>query len=335
MRMLIYGATGYVGSLLVAAAAERQIDAVVAGRSESVVEVAAAAGMEPRVGDVDNIVVDDVDVVVNAAGPFAHTAASLARRCVESGVHYVDLAGEAAEFEAVHAVHDSAVAAGVTLMPGVGFGVVPTDCLALHLKRRVPEGVSIDIGFATTGGVSGGTLRTLAAGFGDRGGVPGELLRTRQIDFKSGSKRCIENPWRGDLFTTPLSTGIDAVTTWISLPRPLAWSMAAAHRRGDPVRPPLPGRVLRQIASRAPAGPSAKKLARGHAEVWAQITDPSGAVSVSSLTTPDAYVHSIDAALESARRLAVGSPTAGFRTPAQEFGADFVTELPDVVRTDR
>jgi short subunit dehydrogenase-like uncharacterized protein len=69
--------------------------------------------------------------------------------------------------------------------------------------------------------------------------------------------------------------------------------------------------------------------------VWAQITDPSGAVTVSSLTTPDAYAHSVDAALESARRLSVGSPTAGFRTPAQEFGADFVTELPGVVRTDR
>ncbi len=160
MRILIYGANGYVGSLLVAAAAERQIDAIVAGRSESVIDMAAAAGMDARIGDVDSIPVDGVDVVVNAAGPFAHTAAPLARRCVESGVHYVDLAGEAAEFEAVHAVHDSAVAAGVTLMPGVGFGVVPTDCLALHLQRRMPEGVSIDIGFATTGGVSGGTLRT-------------------------------------------------------------------------------------------------------------------------------------------------------------------------------
>ncbi len=335
MNVLIYGATGYVGSLLVAAAAERKIDAIVAGRSESVVELAATAGFDARIGGVDNIVLDGVDVVINAAGPFGKTAAPLARRCVESGVHYVDLAGEAAEFEAVHAVHDSAVDAGVTLMPGVGFGVVPTDCLALHLKRRVPDGASIDIGFATTGGASGGTLQTLAAGLGDRGQVPGELLRTRRIDFDTGSKRCIENPWRGDLFTTPLSTGVDAVTTWISLPRPLASSMAAAHRRGDPAHPPLSARVLRQIASRAPAGPSAKRLARGHAEVWAQITDPSGAVTASSLTTPDAYVHSVDAALESARRLSVGSPTAGFRTPAQEFGADFVTELPGVVRTDR
>ena len=335
MNVLIYGSTGYVGSLLVAAAADRKIDAIVAGRSESVVELAATAGLEARIGGVDSIALDGADVVINAAGPFVHTAASLARRCVESGVHYVDLAGEAAEFEAVHAFHESAVDAGVTLMPGVGFGVVPTDCLALHLKRRVPEGVSIDIGFATTGRVSGGTLRTLAAGYGDRGRVPGELLRTRQIDFDTGSKRCIENPWRGDLFTTPLSTGIGAVTTWISLPQPLASSMAAAHRRGDPAHPPLSARVLRQIASRTPAGPSAKRLARGHAEVWAQITDPSGAVTASSLTTPDAYVHSVDAALESARRLAVGSPTAGFRTPAQEFGADFVTELLGVVRTDR
>ncbi len=169
--------------------------------------------------------------------------------------------------------------AGVTLMPGVGFGVVPTDCLALHLKRRMPEGVSIDIGFATTGGVSGGTLRTLAAGFGDRGGVPGDLLRTRQIDFDTGSKRCIENPWRGDRFTAPLSTGIDAVTTWISLPRPLARVAGRSSPPRRPRPPPLPARVLRRIAARAPAGPSAKKRACGHAEVWAQITDPSGALS--------------------------------------------------------
>lgn len=335
MSALIYGANGYVGSLLTKLAAERGIAAVVAGRSESVAEVADAAGFDSRVGSVDGIGLDGVDVIINAAGPFAKTAGPLARRCIEARVHYVDLAGEAADFEAVHALHEAAVEAGVTVMPGVGFGVVPTDCLVLHLKNRVPDGVSIDVAFATTGGVSGGTLRTMAAGFGDRGRVRHDTLQMRQVEFASGTKRCIENPWRGDLLTAPVSTGIDDVTTWISLPRPLAVVMARAHRRGDAAHPPWPARVLRRIASRAPAGPSAKKLASGRAEVWAQITDPVGATTVATLMTPDAYVHSVDAALESARRLASGSPTAGFRTPAQEFGADFVTELPGVVRTDR
>lgn len=335
MAILIYGANGYVGQLLADACSGGERDVVLGARSESVASVARGFGLSFRVGGVDDIDLDGVDVVLNAAGPFAITAARLASRCIDHNVHYVDLAGEFSEIEAVQALDDRAQTAGVTLMPGVGFGVVPTDCLAVYLKSLLNDGDTLDIAFATTGGVSGGTLRTLAGGFGDRGAIDSDTLRTRVVDFDVGSKRCVQNPWRGDLATAPVSTGIDDVTTWISVPRLVERVIIAAHRKGDHAQPPLLAKAIRSVARRAPAGPSAKQLAKGRADVWAQLSNPSGQAVAATLTTPDAYIHTVDAALESVTRLSVGGVNPGFQTPAQAFGADFVLELPGVTRTDR
>ena len=35
------------------------------------------------------------------------------------------------------------------LLPGAGFDVVPTDCIALQLKKLLPDAVSLQLAFAT------------------------------------------------------------------------------------------------------------------------------------------------------------------------------------------
>ena len=54
---------------------------------------------------------------------------------MRSKVHYLDITGEMVVFEGLKAMHEKAKKAGVMLMPGVGFDVVPTDSLAAHPER--------------------------------------------------------------------------------------------------------------------------------------------------------------------------------------------------------
>lgn len=331
MAVLVYGVTGYVGALLLDAAVARGLAVLAGGRSTSVLDVAIAAGVGHRIGGVDDLDLDGVDVVLNAAGPFARTAAPLAKRCVDTGTHYLDIAGEVDELAAVRELDAVAAEAGVMLMPGVGFGVVPTDALALHVASQLAEPVRLDIAFATAGGVSGGTLRTLLGGFGDRGAVTEPGLASRTVSFADGDATCVRNPWRGDLLTAPLSTGVADVVTWTALPAPLRRAMVTAHRRGRRQDPPLATRVLRRLAELAPAGPSQRARDRGSAELWSQATGADGTVAAATLSTPDAYVHTVDAALEVAARAVAGTPTPGFRTPAQEYGVEMALGLPGVV----
>ena len=71
----------------------------------------------------------------------------MADACLRVGAHYLDVTGEVAVFEALAARSAEARAAGVMLLPGAGFDVVPSDCLAAHLKRRLPSASKLVLGF--------------------------------------------------------------------------------------------------------------------------------------------------------------------------------------------
>jgi short subunit dehydrogenase-like uncharacterized protein len=67
------------------------------------------------------------------------------------------------------------------LLPGVGFDVVPTDCLALHLKQRLPSATRLRLAFQSVGpaGLPPGTQRTAIEllNYGDRVRRNGKLVR--------------------------------------------------------------------------------------------------------------------------------------------------------------
>ena len=132
MTLLIYGAYGYTGELIAEEAADRGLDTVVAGRDAVETEhLAERLGCEGRPFDVDAAAshLDDVDVCLNCAGPFVETYEPLVDACLETGTDYLDITGELSVFEAIAERDREAERAGVCLLPGVGFDVVPTDCL--------------------------------------------------------------------------------------------------------------------------------------------------------------------------------------------------------------
>ena len=86
----------------------------------------------------------DVFLVVNLAGLFQLTQQPLIEACLATGCHYIDIASEVEEMRSTIAFADSAQAAGVMLMPGAGFGVVPTDIVANVAKELLPDATDHD-----------------------------------------------------------------------------------------------------------------------------------------------------------------------------------------------
>lgn len=150
---IIYGANGYTGALIAREAVRRGMRPILAGRrADSIAGLAGELGLQHRAFSLDTRAkLDDAirgnALVLHCAGPFKHTSRPMADACLRVGTHYLDITGEEQVFEMLAARDAEAKAARVVLFPGVGFDVVPSDCLAAHLKRRLPSATRLALGF--------------------------------------------------------------------------------------------------------------------------------------------------------------------------------------------
>ena len=230
---LLYGATGFVGEVMAGEAKAAGLRPILGGRNqEPLARLATALNLEHRAFGLDDAEAVDralngVTVVLNCAGPFMHTFEPMASACVRSGAHYLDITGEIPVYEGLAAMDADALARGVMLLPGVGFDVVPTDCLAVHLKQRLPSATHLTLAFRTQGpgGLPPGTQRTMIEliPFGNRvrrGGllvVPERGVKTRAIDFGQGPMIATRLTW-GDVFMAYHSTGIPNIEDYVVVP---------------------------------------------------------------------------------------------------------------------
>src|SRR5215510_2343459 len=168
-RFMIYGAAGYTGKLAAHMAEMQGLRPILAGRNEEKLRlVAEPLGFEYRVASLDEAkqldeILHDIDVVLNMAGPFSVTASPLADACLRTGTHYLDIAGELAVFEALYNRDREARSREVMLMPGVGFIVVASDCLALHVAKQLPNVHLLRLGISRTNVLSRGSIKTILA----------------------------------------------------------------------------------------------------------------------------------------------------------------------------
>jgi short subunit dehydrogenase-like uncharacterized protein len=345
--MLIYGANGYTGELIARTAAERGLRPIVAGRNRAAIEALAARhGFEARtfgLGDAQALDAGlrGVRLVLHCAGPFAHTAQPMAEACLRAGAHYLDITGEVAVFEALAERDAQARSAGVMLLPGAGFDVVPSDCLAAHLKRRLPGAHELTLGFQMLGGgVSWGTATTMVENLHQpsmarRAGrlVPLAPAAPRKIDFGSGPASALPIVW-GDLATAYRSTGIPNITVYSALARLPRAMMRLSGLAGGLLTSAPAQRLLKRLIRTQPPGPSDSARARGQSLLWGEALDTGGARCVSRLRTPEAYTLTALTALAIAERALDGDAPAGFQTPALAYGPDFILEFPGVTRED-
>jgi short subunit dehydrogenase-like uncharacterized protein len=345
--VLIYGATGYIGGLTARAALTRGLRPVLAGRSaERLAQLGEELGLEHRLTElVDAATLDrclnGVRVLLNAAGPFSSTWLPLVDACLRCQVHYLDLTGEVVVFEGIRSRSAEARRRGIVLLPGVGFDVVPSDCLAAHVATQLPGARSLRIAVSGLELVSRGSARTLVEQLGRpplvrRGGhlatIPAGSLE-RDFDFGSGPSASVAVSW-GDLATAFVTTGIANIETYFEATPAVRAAVGTTRFLGPMLAFPPWQAMLTTFTSWLPSGPDAAERAPRAAVIVAEASHPSGRVVCSRLHTPEAYTLSAQTAAALAAEVAAGNSEPGFQTPARLYGADYILRFPGVTRED-
>ena len=346
-RALIYGSSGYTGRLIAARAVERGLRPILAGRSpDAVRRQAEELGLEHRCFRLDDATAVErglagITAVLHCAGPFSRTSDAMVDGCLRARVHYLDITGEIEVFEHLAGRSGEARAAGLMLLPGVGFDVVPSDCLAAHLKRRLPSATRLTLAFQASGGISRGTAATMIEHLG-RGGMvrrDGRLTRvppawrTRVIDFGAGPRAATTIPW-GDVATAFYSTGIGDIEVYTVIPGTTRRLIRATRHLGWLLGAPPVRWLLQRAVRRALSGPGADARARGFTRLWGEVTDGEGRRAVSRILGPEGYTVTARAAVAALEKVLAGRAPAGFQTPSLAFGPDFVLEIEGVARHD-
>lgn len=346
-NFLLYGANGYTGALIARMAVERGLKPILAGRDRLKIERSAAQlGLEHRIFALEDTValdaaVQSVAVVLHCAGPFSHTSEPMAAACLRTKRHYLDITGEVAVFEALAARDREARDAGVMLLPGVGFDVVPSDCLAAHLKSRLPSATKLSLAIQGLGRISHGTATTMLENI-DRGGLirrDGRLTpvpaawKTLEIDFGRGLVKATTIPW-GDVSTAFYSTGIPNIEVYAAVPASTRWMMIASRALGWLLSAASVQTFLKRRIKAQPPGPTDAERARGKSFVWGEVLDDGGQRKRALLRCPEGYTLTALTALGIVERVLAGKFSTGFQTPSRAYGADFILGIEGVARKD-
>jgi short subunit dehydrogenase-like uncharacterized protein len=341
---MIYGANGYTGRLILDEALRRGQRPIVGGRNAAAVrELASGFDLPAAVFSLDDpagtaSAVGGAGLVLHCAGPFSTTCAPMLEACLRAGAHYVDITGEIDVFAHCHAQDARARAAGIAVVPGAGFDVVPTDCVASMLKEALPDATSLVLAFEARGGLSPGTARTSIEGLAKGGRIRrnGKLVevplayRTRTFLLQGKPRTALTIPW-GDVYTACVSTGIPDVEVYLSAP-PAAIRTA---RRLRLIRPLLAlgfvQRALKSRVQRSLRGPDAAKRGRTGCHVWGEARNATGDERQLELDTPNGYDVTAWCALGIVEHLLLGAPLAGYYTPSRLMGGRFILGMPGVV----
>ncbi len=339
-QWMIYGANGYTGELIAKEAVRQGLKPIVAGRSRDKVEqIASALGLQSRVFGLDSpeqiaTHLAGMKVVLHCAGPFSVTAEPMMKACIKAGVHYLDITGEINVFEQAQALSAQAGKAGVVLCPGVGFDVIPTDCVAAKLKEILPDATHLSLGFDSRSGFSPGTAKTSVEGLAQGGKVRVNgviqtvplAFKVRKINFGDGDKLAMTIPW-GDVSTAYHTTGIPNVETFI----PGSPRMISNAKRANWIRPILGFKVVQDFIKRridkTVKGPSEKARDAMPTFVWGEARNASGQIKTVRIKTANGYSLTIEGSVAVAKHLLSASVQGGAATPSKLMGTDFVTTL--------
>ncbi len=337
-KWMIYGANGYTGELIAREAKSRGLTPILAGRSASKVEaLASELGFESRVFVLSDAArhLEDVDLVIHCAGPFSATSAPMIEACLSAKTHYLDITGEIEVFEHAHAQDQRARLAGIVICPGVGFDVIPTDCVAAALKQALPDATQLALGFESRSKNSPGTAKTSVEGLASGGKIrrDGDIIsvplgyKTRKIDFGTGEHLGATIPW-GDVSTAYYSTGIPNIEVYMSVPPKLAQGMRTAHRlRWLLALPPVQA-IMKWQAGRSATGMDEGARAKYPMYVWGEAKNARGQTRTARVNTANGYTVTFHGALAVTDYLFNNKVEGGSYTPSMLCGSELVERLP-------
>jgi short subunit dehydrogenase-like uncharacterized protein len=343
MSWMIYGANGYTGRLVAAESVRRGMRPVLGGRNEAaIVQLAEELGLEFRIFSLqepDEVMqaIDGLKLVLHCAGPFSISSQPMISACLAQGVHYLDITGEITVFANAHQQDELARRADVVLLPGAGFDVVPSDCLAASLVNALPAATKLQLAFEAAGGPSPGTAKTSIEGLGNGGWVrrDGKLKKvplawkTRTIPFAHAERTGVTIPW-GDVYTAFVSTGVPDIEVYMSVPpatianlRRMKWFQGLLGL--GPVQSFLKKRIEKRIS-----GPSQEARGDSYSQLWGEAESADGRTVSATMTAPNGYDLTVTASLGIVEFLLQNDIEGGFYTPSLLMGADYAASLPGV-----
>jgi short subunit dehydrogenase-like uncharacterized protein len=339
-KWMIYGANGYTGKLVVEEAVRRKLKPVLAGRSRAAIEPLAKSFDLPfKVFSLKNAqelnqALNGIDVVSLCAGPFSATSEPMIKACVTNRAHYLDITGEIDVFVHAHSCQQQAKTAGIVLCPGVGFDVIPTDCVASRLKDALPDATHLALGFDSRGGFSPGTAKTSVEGFkkGNRIRQDGTILpvslayKIREIDFGRGPKKAACIPW-GDVATAYFSTGIPNIEVFM----PGATDLKRLKYM-NAMRPIfslffMQAYLKKKIEKTVP-GPTAEQRKKHNTYVWGEVKNAGGEVKTARIVTANGYDVTVMGVLAAVEFLQTYQGAGGYFTPSLLMGNKLIETFP-------
>ncbi len=341
-QFLLYGANGYTGKLIAKLAATYNVQPILAGRTEANIKPLANELQLPyRIIDLDDTeqlqkALSEVRLVLHAAGPYVYTAKQMIEACLQTGVHYIDINGDISVFEMLKKYDQVAKEKNIMVMPGVGFDVVPTDCIALQLKNKMPDATHLKLAFASIGGgLSHGTATTMAGKIGEGGAVRenGKIIRKplgqkgMWVNFGSTKLFVMTIPW-GDISTAYTTTGIPNIETYTGIAPKIYRMLKLQWTFNWLLRTNFVRNIIMKKIKARPAGPGDEQRKNSSSFVWGEAMNAGGKTVNAVISCYDGYTLTAHSSLIISKKILEGNFKPGYQTPAGCYGENLVMEIP-------
>lgn len=341
-KLLLYGANGYTGKLIARYAKEYNLSPVLAGRNEAIISaLSKELNYEYRVFALDDLTViekqlQDVQLVIHAAGPFANTAKQMVEACIATGTHYIDINGDIPVFEQIKTYHAAAQQAGVMLMPGAGFDVIPTDCCALHLKEQMPDATHLQLAFIPSRSqTSHGTATTMATRIGEKAVIRenGQFVK-KPLGYKgmwlnvNSQQRFVMSLQWGDISTAYHTTGIPNVEVFTGMKPTVYRILKFQFLFNWLLRTEFMRNYIQRKIDKGPSGPTDEQRANANTIIWGKVTNAGGKELTHQFSCADGYSVTAWGILTIAQKILAGNFKAGYQTPAGCYGKHLIHEIP-------
>jgi short subunit dehydrogenase-like uncharacterized protein len=343
----VYGATGFVGRLVIQSLAARGVALRLIGREpRSLDRVADGLNAAEVFVATDTArlraALRGANAVVACAGPFVRHGQRVVEAALDEQCHYLDINGEPGFARYLVSLDAVAKERGIAIVGSVGLDVVPSDAAAVIACEALGDAPihELRITVASNEAPSRGSLRTLLLGLesGDyactyvAGAVVEQPIATERwtVDLPApfgllgatsfGLAECV---------TTSRSIRAKRVVTGIALPRPGAL-VAAARGLGWVGRRSLARAVMRPVLGAClrliPEGTDSAARARGRfaIEVRASSIDRTSTVVVTGGDVSGLTAHA--AALCAERVASAEQFPRGVLSPSQAFGARWLLD---------
>ena len=342
MQWMIYGANGYSAQLIAKAAVDAGHAPVLAGRNRQAIQsFAAQLDLSCLIFDLSDIsavdhALQDIDIVLNCAGPFSQTASLMVAACLKNQCHYLDITGEIEVFEWVGKQHQQAQEKDVVLCPGVGFDVIPTDCLAAQLHAKLPDATELSLAFVTSSGMSPGTAKTTVESLkiGGMRRENGEIIvipfarYVRQITVQRKERSIVSIPW-GDISTAFASTRIPNITCYTGIPKNQIKWLKFCNKISWLLKTSWLQKGLKSWIAKSVSGPTLTERDTAPTFLWGEVKNQQGRCVTGEYQTGNGYSVTVYGALAAIDYLLANKAAGGFYTPSKLIGHGFAESLPE------